>query len=61
MRKMTRAEFDQKLSWDYAGYNMTTGKPQALGMDPKTGATILEPVEIIEPEPKSTPQEAPNA
>lgn len=56
MRKISRQEFDKLVRWGYAGdgyvddegWYRTGGQPHVLAMDPETGGTILEPVEIEE-------------
>lgn len=54
IRQITREEWDRKPP-DYRGrYGPVCGVPELMGernwltMDPETGATVLEPVEIIE-------------
>jgi hypothetical protein len=45
---ITRKYWEMKLKHDYAGY--VNGSPHILTMDHATGATVLEPVTILEEE-----------
>lgn len=49
MRKITRAEWNAKHP-DYKG-RMADGRLSMLALDPATGATVLEVVEIVDERP----------
>jgi hypothetical protein len=49
MKRMTLDEWRAKDA-DYRGIRFDCGTPSVLSLDPKTGATISEPVELVDAE-----------